>query len=596
MITQEKMTNNIKSKTELLSMRSFNLILTVIFCLFLVSVVSAECPGASIIFEPSPPAEGQPLTIRAESSSPYEWVHMILERDNQLVDFDDEIVCDYSAGECTPIAWWKYTYPADQMTEGGYEAIFYRNCGGCSHYPCDSEELCNSCCEFCTSESFALGDATEPPKPEPPKPPDHGEPKYNDFCVHTLMLPDDYVDILDHVDALGAKWIKELFLWSVVEGAPGERNWELYDKWIGEAKSRDIKIIARLQGSPNWAMQGHSSPQWGYRPDKDKYDDFAKFAADFAQRYPDTVKYVEIWNEQNYGYEWSSSGPNPEEYVDLLKAVKSEFDRRGVGAKIIFGGLGATATQSGFMNEFDFLDRAYSYDSNLGNYYDYLGHHPYGQQGKPDDTCGDSDKDCWYMDRIKVLYNHLGDKKPIMVTEFGWWIDWVESERKHGQYLQASYRQLKNKDKYPFVEQACWWVLTNDHKWDKTGNLLKAGGTEGSIRPAYYCYQSLTQASCDHEYIDICPCQDLNTGSSSLTSKKPQYQIGESTEFYWHGCDNSLSIFLNLNGEPLASPTVRSSKSFVISGPQGTDSGVMKVISICFKPEISVQKTAVKIS
>ena len=328
------------------------------------------------------------------------------------------------------------------------------------------------------------------------------------FCVHTDIdfTGEDFA--ISQTKNLGVTWIKQLFQWGIVQpNNQNEWNWETFDRWYSKADTEGIKIIPRLHGAPGWAKTEGINSEWGNRPDLDKFDEFGNFVREFVSRYQ--PEYIEIWNEPNLMNEWTQNGVNPEEYVDLLKVASTAARSVKPDIKIIFGGLASTYTDNNdphhSMDEFTFLRQSYSYEPNLGSYYDILGHHPYGYHQSPLDRCPDgSNENCWGFDRARLLHdfmvNELGDDKPIMFTEFGWWFDWVNEETQ-GEYLYQSYQYAMSN--WPWVEKMCWWILTYNPQWDNTGAMFDSNRNP---RPAYYCYQSLTQASCNHPYIGNCPC------------------------------------------------------------------------------------------
>lgn len=60
------------------------------------------------------------------------------------------------------------------------------------------------------------------------------------------------------------------------------------------------------------------------------------------------------------------------------------------------------------------------------------------------------------------------------------------------------------------------------------------------------------------------------------------------------GCDRGLFIITNMAGQPLESPLIRSTRSYVTFNTE--DSGRVKVLLICFKPDISVEREVVSVS
>ena len=79
---------------------------------------------------------------------------------------------------------------------------------------------------------------------------------------------------------------------------------------------KGLKIIARIGLTPSWARPKDTPLNY---LDESAYDDFAIFAAAFAERYEGKVDYLIIGNEPNLNYEWGYRITTPEDYVNLTQ-------------------------------------------------------------------------------------------------------------------------------------------------------------------------------------------------------------------------------------------------------------------------------------
>ena len=70
---------------------------------------------------------------------------------------------------------------------------------------------------------------------------------------------------------------------------------------VNHAHAQGLTIIARLGLTPDWARPPDTPLTY---LDEEAYDDFAAFAAAFAERYQGKVDYLVIGNEPNLSYEW----------------------------------------------------------------------------------------------------------------------------------------------------------------------------------------------------------------------------------------------------------------------------------------------------
>ena len=140
----------------------------------------------------------------------------------------------------------------------------------------------------------------EPQRVETTKPP---------VCVHTLLENEVYEwkikRSLELVREMGATTIVQFFPWAYFE--PGENRfvWDQADRIIRHAENQGIRVIARLGLVPEWARPSGpgASTTLNYLPEE-SFDEFAKFAAEFAARYIKQIEHFIIWNEPNLSFEW----------------------------------------------------------------------------------------------------------------------------------------------------------------------------------------------------------------------------------------------------------------------------------------------------
>lgn len=114
------------------------------------------------------------------------------------------------------------------------------------------------------------------------------------ICLHTQRFDPETQEREALAAALmGAKVYREDIIWRLVETAPGVWDWSRYDALIDLYAHYNMEIQALLIGNVRWhSEQMHRGdappPEWG------------EFARNFAERYRDRVRYVEIWNEPNH--------------------------------------------------------------------------------------------------------------------------------------------------------------------------------------------------------------------------------------------------------------------------------------------------------
>ena len=164
---------------------------------------------------------------------------------------------------------------------------------------------------------------------------------------------------------------------------------------------------------------GETTPT--YLPN-DRFDEFALFAKEFADRYQGAVREIIIWNEPNLSFEWGYRPVDPAGYVDLLREVYPEVHQVSPDIVVLAGALAPTLEPEGSpagLNDLLYLSNMYENDA--GAYFDALSAHAYGLAFAPD---VDPAADLINFRRVELLRGimdaHGDAHKPIYVTEAGW--------------------------------------------------------------------------------------------------------------------------------------------------------------------------------
>ncbi len=254
---------------------------------------------------------------------------------------------------------------------------------------------------------------------------------------------------------LGFTWVKSFIDWSGIEGQEkGQYDWIDPDNIVKACGSQGLKILMRVQWTPDWARPPETISS---HPPNDPQD-FADFMRAVASRYRGQVAAYEIWNEPNLNYEWGMRPPNPAEYVALLQAVYPAIKEADPDALVMAGGLSTTGGGGeGAMGDLDYIQGIY--DAGGRGYFDALSSHPYGFGHDPDY------EDQWGLFFSRVVAQHEvmaannDGETPLWITEVGWVLEsgwdlgehqkWVVSEEQQAEYLvRACY---KANDEWPWA-------------------------------------------------------------------------------------------------------------------------------------------------
>jgi hypothetical protein len=235
-------------------------------------------------------------------------------------------------------------------------------------------------------------------------------------------------------------WIRWEVGWRAIqptEPVPGQEpvyNWRI-DEAAAQARDLGLNVIATILSNPEWASMRSADGEHWYSNgpvDPDHYDDFARFIADMARRYP-WITHYELYNEPDnanmMGAESPLAGPYwglyGKEYADMLKVVYPALKEANPEAKLVFGGIAydgfadpacanTPETCEGFYRPFvdDVLAAGGGDYFDVFNFHYYPTYHPNWDPFGPD-IAGKAS----YLRSKLAEYGH--PDKPIICTEVG---------------------------------------------------------------------------------------------------------------------------------------------------------------------------------
>lgn len=266
---------------------------------------------------------------------------------------------------------------------------------------------------------------------------------------------------LELAKAAGFTWVKQMFQWDFIErDGKGQFMWNEPDRLVKAASLRGIKIVARLDFTPEWAKDPSSTSHNGPPAD---YEDFGDFVYALVDRYGPGSEYgeiaaFEIWNEPNLAREWGGKEPNATEYVELLKVAHEAAKRANPNAMVVTAGLSPTGTTSPEARPDDvYLEEMYQAGAEA--YFDVLGVHAAGFKAPPEtspeelasrqDYGGQRFFGFRRVEDLREIMVENGDEdKQVMVLEMGWTTDdrpgspyaWhAVTEEQKGDYIVRAY-------------------------------------------------------------------------------------------------------------------------------------------------------------
>jgi hypothetical protein len=287
--------------------------------------------------------------------------------------------------------------------------------------------------------------------------------------VHTRLTdevePWKIKETLEMVREMGAPWIVEYFPWAYAESFPGRFDWSHSDLVIDHANRQGLKVVARLGYVPEWARPPDSSPLY---LDEEHFEDFGRYAAEFARHYAGRVHYIIIWNEPNLALEWGYAAVDPAKYATMLKVVYPMIKAANPDVQVLAGALAPTLAPPGSpdgMNDLTYLQALY--DQGAADYFDMLAIHAYGWYSDPDEAADPAVVNFRRSELLRAMMVANGDEeKQAMITEGGWndHPRWTRAVRP-GQRIDYTIRAYQvAQEEWPWMVGVALWAFR--YPWD----------------------------------------------------------------------------------------------------------------------------------
>lgn len=344
---------------------------------------------------------------------------------------------------------------------------------------------------------FLLSLIRPPQSRAPLGPPQSVQTTQPHVCVHTRLIDEVYAwkiqRSLELVREMGASTIVEFFPWAYIETRPGHYDWHSADRILRHAENQGLTVLARMGFVPQWARPADSTLN---TLPPERYDDFARFVAAFAERYADTVTGLIIWNEPNLHFEWGYQDVSPADYARLLEAVHAPVKAAHPDALILGGALAPTLEPSGSAHGLDdliYLDALL--DAGAAEHFDVLAVHTYGFTQPPDAPPA---PDALNFRRVELLADVLARhdaEKPIVITETGW-----NDHPRWTQAVRPSQRIAYTLDAYdlaadwPWLDQMCLWAFRYPAPTGSYPDHFTLVTSDFQLKPLYYALQAYARA------------------------------------------------------------------------------------------------------
>ncbi|MCP4415318.1 MAG: hypothetical protein GY805_01765, partial [Chloroflexi bacterium] len=214
---------------------------------------------------------------------------------------------------------------------------------------------------------------------------------------------DELADNLQEISDLGIHYVKQSFYFNE------SFNWAEADRLITAVSQQNLTLVPLLDGNP----------ANDFAPIETAV--FAQWAAQFAQRYGDTIQFYIIWDEPNLSSHWGNQPINPDEYGALLTASANAIRAADSDAIIITAPLAPTI-ETGPTNLADHLFLQKLYETNAAPAFAIVAGKPYGFHSPPNERTVNSETlNFSHIILLREVMERNGDgDKAIWAGNWGW--------------------------------------------------------------------------------------------------------------------------------------------------------------------------------
>lgn len=222
--------------------------------------------------------------------------------------------------------------------------------------------------------------------------------------------------------ASGYGWLRHRFDWADLEPQPGQFDWTRADALLADIAAFGLEPLVVLDGSPDWARapEDLAPADNPLAPPADP-PTFARFAAAFAARYGDRVRFYQVWDEPNVAPHWGNRLIEPVAYAQLLKAASAAIRAVDADAQIVAAALAPTVDRGHVaIDEPYFLQRMIA--AGAAPAFDIVAIQPFGFGESPANARQAPDVLNFQraaLIRRTLVAAGLADK-PLLAARFGW--------------------------------------------------------------------------------------------------------------------------------------------------------------------------------
>lgn len=277
------------------------------------------------------------------------------------------------------------------------------------------------------------------------------------------------------IRANGFQFVRHPFVWSEIETAEGEYDWERYDAIVRSFSDAGVEIVAVVYGTPSWArLPEHVG--FNDAPPVDPLQ-FAEFTGILAERYRQYIRVFQVGNQPNNPGNWGGVSATGTEYLAILAPTFNSIRSENPDGRVILAELDPRGNSSAIGDDLRFLESIYR--SGGSPYFDVVAAMIDGGTASPFDRRISSAIPSLSRAVLfrELLLEHGDDMKPIWFTHYGWDGLVAVSRQTQADYLVAGTERIR--EEWPWAGLAFQWALRPDtvDPEDAGRALLNSDGT-----------------------------------------------------------------------------------------------------------------------
>jgi hypothetical protein len=321
------------------------------------------------------------------------------------------------------------------------------------------------------------------------------------YGVTANMWQRDKASVGNYLADLGFPWVKQQIRWEFVEPAPGAVSWQEMDGMVSTMNDFGRNLAFSVVTAPGWTRPNKG----GTNGPPEDFQQFANFLGSIAGRYcGQSLKAIEVWNEQNLRREWEGYPLDPALYMDLLKRSYASIKAACPGMIVVSGATTPAGYSDVAFDDIDYLRGMYQ--NGLARYSDAVGIHPSGFANPPSVRFSDWESGSYNapshvnhrsfyflstLEQSRAVMEQFGDSaKKLWPTEFGWGstpspyagyeYQARVSEQQQADWISNAFQTMANSG---YVGAAFLWSVSYDYGEMQTFSVVG--------RPAYDALKAL---------------------------------------------------------------------------------------------------------